>query len=254
VRARKKIHAANIRLEYPDAREIQARLSGVLQIIYLIFNEGFQSTKQNDLINHELCGEALRLCQLLLKKEQLRSGGLYALFALLCYHSSRLEAKLVEGKIVDLKNQDRSKWHLPLIVLGNNALDKATEYADFSLYHLEAAIASEHVRALSFENTNWERIVSFYDQMLAVLPSDNFLLSKAIALMQMGKLEVAKKILDTIKLEAMHQRKYLVYGAIAEYYLLSGLKKEAIEALEKAIASCSSELEIAYLKEKQAAI
>src|SRR5690606_10269240 len=97
--------------------ELQKRLTGVMQIIYLIFNEGFHSTKEDTLVYKELCGEALRLVKLLLIKEEMRTGSLYALFALMCYNSSRLESKIIDGNIIDLKNQDRSKWYLPLIVL-----------------------------------------------------------------------------------------------------------------------------------------
>lgn len=254
VRARKKIQESNIKLEYPNPNEIQSRISGVLQIIYLIFNEGFQSTKKDDLINKDLCGEALRLCKLLLIKENFRSGSVYALFALLCFHASRLEAKVQNGEIVDLKNQDRSKWHMPLIVLGNDALSKSTEYEDYSLYHLEAAIASEHVRAIRFENTNWKQIVSYYDQMIGIMPSENFALSKAIALIQMNALEEAKTILDTIQPESMNQRKYLLYGAMAEYYVKNNEPDKAIIEVDKAIQACSSTLEIAYFKKKRTQI
>lgn len=252
VRARKKIQQANIDLAYPHPHEIASRLSGVLQVIYLIFNEGFQSTRKDNLIDKDLCGEALRLCKLLLQKEGFRSGSVYALFALLCFHAARLEAKVEHNTLIDLKNQDRSKWHMPLILLGNDALSKTTEYEDYSLYHLEAAIAAEHLRAITFESTNWQRIVDYYDEMLAILPSDVFALSKSIALLQLNKLREAKTILDTLQPDKMSLRAYLIHGAIAEYFQKKGSVSKALNELEKAIAQCTSELEINYLKKKKA--
>lgn len=251
VRARKKIQEANIKLEYPKPTEIQSRISAVLQIIYLIFNEGFQSTKKDQLINKDLCGEALRLCKLLLMKEHFRTGSLYSLFALLCFHASRLNAKVESNEIIDLKNQDRSKWHLPLIILGNDALNKAIEYNDYSLYHLEAAIAAEHVRAIRFENTNWLKIIDLYDQMYKIMPSDNFILSKAIALIQIDKLEESKTLLEQLDIESMSQRRHLVYGAFAEYYTKTKALDLAVIELNKAIEHCSNELEMNYLIKKR---
>ncbi|MTI41926.1 sigma-70 family RNA polymerase sigma factor [Fulvivirga lutimaris] len=250
-RARKKIQESNITLAYPHPNEIQSRISSVLQIIYLIFNEGFQSTKKDQLINKDLCGEALRLCKLLLIKENFRTGSLYALFALLCFHASRLEAKIESNEIIDLKNQDRSKWHLPLIILGNDALNKANEYDDYSLYHLEAAIAAEHVRAIKFENTNWTRIIDLYDEMYKLMPSTNFILSKAIALMQVDKLKEAKSLLDKVDIEKMPHRKHLIHGAFAEYYTKKGELDSAATALDQAIEHCSNEMEKNYLIKKK---
>ena len=249
-RARKKIQELNIKLEYPLPNEISSRLSGVLQIIYLIFNEGFHSTKSNNLTDKDLCGEALRLCKLLLLKEEFRSGSLYALFALLCFHASRLESKVVNGEIIDLRNQNRTKWHLPLIVLGNNALNKAEDYDDFSLYHLEAFIAAEHVRAIRFENTNWQRILEHYNKMYEIMPADNVLLSRAITYIQLEQFSNAKTDLDNINPGGMNQRNYLVHGTYADYYDKIGKKDKAIKELELAIATCTNDLEKGYLRKK----
>lgn len=250
-RARKKILESDIQLDYPSANEVTDRMSGVLQIIYLIFNEGFQSTKPNDLIDKELCGEALRLCRLLLVKESFRSGSLYALFALLCLHSARLDTRIVNGELMDLKNQDRSKWHLPLILMGNQSLDKATTYPDQSLYLWEACIAAEHVKAIQFENTDWSRIVEYYDRMLSLLDSDHIRLSKAIAFMQLGFLENAKHELDGLDPNGMNQRLYLLYGAWAEYYHLLGDKIKAIEQVDMCLSLVNNDLEKNYIQKKR---
>ena len=253
-RARKKILDLNITLTYPEPNEIQVRMSGVLQIIYLIFNEGFHSTKSDALINKDLCGEAIRLCKLLLVKENFRSGQVYALFALLCFHASRLESKIVDNKIIDLEHQDRSKWHLPLIVLANDALHMAMQYPDKSVYHYEAAIASEHVRAIKFENTNWQNILSYYQEMYHLMPTNSILLSKATIYLQLNKLNEAKELLDCINPEKLSLRKYLFYGCYGDFYTKSGQLTLALKKLDLAIQSCTNQLEKEYLVGKKIAL
>ncbi|MFK7921940.1 MAG: RNA polymerase sigma factor [Bacteroidia bacterium] len=252
-RARLKIKEKAIQLEYPSANEIPARISAVLQIIYLIFNEGFHSTKPDILISKDLCGEALRLCKLLLVKERFRTGSLYALFALLCFHSARLESKISDGAIVDLKHQDRSKWYMPLIKLGFDALAKSTEFADNSIYHLEAAIAVEHIQANKFEDTNWAQILTLYDEMYQLIPSDNILLSQASILLQKEEAFLAKEKLEQINVSHLQQRQYLYHGVWAEYYDKTGNHGKALEEIELAIESCSNQLETHFLEQKRQA-
>nr|WP_225587140.1 sigma-70 family RNA polymerase sigma factor [Algoriphagus sp. Y33] len=250
VRARKKIQTLEITFSYPAPNQIPVRISRVLHIIYLIFNEGFHSTKTDELISKDLCGEAIRLCKLLLQKEKFRNGEAYALFALMCFHASRLESRMVNSEIIDLKHQDRSKWYLPLIVLGNDSLLKSVEFDDRSIYHLEAAIASEHVRAVQFENTNWQRILKYYDDMYQMMPSDHVLLSKATIFLQLGKLKEAKAELDKIAPDSLSQRKYLFYGCYSEYYEKAGDLDNALEKIKLAIDFCSNKLEKDYLRKK----
>ena len=252
VRARKTIITAQIQMDYPAPKEVQDRIAGVMQVIYLIFNEGFHSTKSDQLISKDLCGEAIRLCKLLLKKDNFRSGSLYALFALMCFHSSRLESKInSKNEIVDLENQDRSKWYMPLIILGNDALNKALEYKDWSQYHYEAAIAGEHIKALRYENTNWKRIINLYQKLHELQPSASTLLSMAIVHIQLGQLKEAKRILDAIPPEELQQRMYLHHGCYAEYYFKIGHQKKAIDEIENAIKLCSNDLEKKYLSKKK---
>ncbi len=251
VRARKKIKEVNITLSYPNPEEVQERISGVLHIIYLIFNEGFHSTKQDQLISKDLCGEALRLCKLLLVKENFRTGSTYALFALLCYHSSRLDSKTGNGEIIDLKHQDRSKWYLPLILLGNDALHKAMEFEDRSVYHFEAAIAAEHVKAIKFENTNWKKIIALYQKIYEIMPSDHVLLSMASVYLQINELTQAASALNRINKESLSQRIYLYHGCYAEYYEKAGEVQNALQEIELAIQLCSNQHEQHYLKKKK---
>lgn len=254
-RARQKIKAEQISLSYPAPSQIEDHLQGVQQIIYLIFNEGFHSNRRDSLINKDLCGEALRLCKLLLSKENFRSGAIYALFALLCFNSSRLESKVSKQEIVDLKNQDRSQWYLPLIQLGRDSLMRSlADFEDRSAYHYEALIAYEHIKASSFEATDWSAILDYYQQLYRLLPHDAVLLSRASVLLQMKKYDAARQTLNQIKASKLAARAYLYEAAWAELYSAEAQWEQAKEHLQKAIKSCSNQLEQDYLNKKLADI
>ena len=251
-RSRKTIVEKNIQFDYPAPNEIHQRMAGVLQVIYLIFNEGFNSTKPDQLISKDLCGEALRLCKLLLKKKNFRSGSLYALFALMCFHSSRLESKIgPDNEIVDLEHQDRSRWYRPLIALGNDAMIKSLEYQDTSAYHLEAEIAFEHVNASRFKETNWKKILELYKQLQSLQPSDSNLMSMAIIHLQLNNLVESKKLLDSVNEKNLEHRSYLLFGCYADYYLKKGDFEKSIKFIGKAITLATNESEKNYIVMKR---
>jgi len=254
-RARQKIRAEQISLSYPAPNQIEDHLQGVQQIIYLIFNEGFHSNRRDSLINKDLCGEALRLCKLLLSKENFRSGAIYALFALLCFNSARLESKVSKQEIVDLKNQDRSQWYLPLIQLGRDSLMRSlADFEDRSAYHYEALIAHEHIKASTYEATDWSAILDYYQQLYKLLPHDSVLLSRGSVLLQMKEFEAARQTLNQIEASKLAGRVYLYEAAWAELYSAEGQWEQAKQHLQKAIKSCSNQLEQDYLNKKLADI
>jgi RNA polymerase sigma factor (sigma-70 family) len=250
-RSRKKIREQNLQLTFPSPSEIQSRFPGVLQVIYLIFNEGFHSTKKDALVDKELCGEALRLCKLLLTKEKFRTGSLYALFALLCFHGARIDSKIFEGRVIDLQEQDRTKWYQPMINMGHAAFARALEYDASSIYLLEAAIAREHLMSESFKETNWTTILSLYEEMYERIPSDTILLSMISVLIHMDELNQAEKVLQKVDPQALNRRKYLYHGSYAKIFEQKGEYQKALSELDKAIASCSNQLEKNYLTKKK---
>lgn len=251
-RAKQAIIKNNIQFNFPLPNEVQARLVRVMEVIYLTFNEGFHSTNKEKLIREDLCGEAIRLCKLLLKKEKFRSGSLYALFGLLCFHASRLESKTnVANEIVDIREQDRSTWYFPLIQMGNSAMNKAIEYDEVSIYHYEAAIAAEHIKAANFEETNWQKILNWYANLQDLQPSTFTLLNCAIVNIQLNNFEAAKTILESLSITDLGQREYLYYGCYAEYYAKRKDIFLAISYLDEAILRTSNSLEKAYLEKKK---
>ncbi len=254
-RARKAIIKNNIQFDFPAAHEVQNRLDRVLEVIYLTFNEGFHSTNKIKLIREDLCGEAIRLSKLLLTKKKFRSGNLYALFAIMCFHASRLESKIsAANEIVSIKEQDRSKWYFPLIKIGHNAMNKAMEYDDISIYHYEAAIAAEHVKARTFEKTDWNKILIWYTKLYQLQPSAFTQLNMAIVNLQLNRFEATQRILDNIIIENLEQRKYLYYGCYAEYYAKKNATSLAIAYLDKAILKTQNNLEKDYLKKRKSAL
>ena len=252
-RARKTIISNNYKFEIPEGQELNSRLHRVMEVIYLIFNEGFHSGKKEILLRQELCGEAMRLCGMLLKKEALRDPKLYALFALMCFHTSRLKSKVGENnEIISIKDQDRSLWNMQLIFLGNDAMNNAVKDNEtFSSYHYEAAIASEHLRASSFENTDWRIILKWYKALYELQASPNTLLSIAIVHLQLKEYEEAKNTLASIEVDALAQRSYLYYATLAEMYHLNSNPKLALENIDLAISLVTNQLEKNHLTEKR---
>jgi RNA polymerase sigma-70 factor (ECF subfamily) len=139
----------------------------------------------------------------------------------------------------------------PLIKMGNSAMNKALEYDDTSIYHYEAAIASEHLNAKTFEATNWSKISFWYDQLYAFQPNTFTLLNHATVCLQLNDLEKTNQLLKSIAVSELGQRAYLYYGCYAEYYIKKGEKDLAISFLDKAWAETTNTLEKVYLKEKR---
>ena len=229
------------------------RLHRVLEVIYLIFNEGFHSGKKEIIVRKELCAEAMRLCKMLVDKKGIPQRDVKALFALMCFHSARLDSKVDDShEIIDLRLQDRSKWYFPLIVVGNRMMNEAVADTDeFSSYHYEAAIASEHLRAPTFEQTNWSQILMWYERLQVVEPSPFNLLNMAVVTMQMDDLAATAELLDSIDVEQLGQRSYLYYGCKAELEKLTGNTQAAIAHYDQAIHLVVNNHERTYLEKKK---
>ncbi len=254
-RARKTIQSTNLKFSIPQGNELPDRLESVMEVLYLIFNEGFHSNKKEELVRKDLCGEAMRLCQLLLKNKHTRSSASYALYALMCFHASRLEAKTnTNNELLDLKHQDRSKWHFPLIEIGNMMMNKAVENSEYSCYHYEAAIACEHLKAKTFEGTNWEKILYWYGQLYALQPMPSHILTMAVVSMQAKDFKASKAYLDQVTANDFANREYLYYGTLSDYYRETNHPKKALFFIELALENVTNRLEKQYLEKKKTTI
>lgn len=252
-RARKTIIEKDIAFDIPQGKDLNNRLDRVMEVLYLIFNEGFHSAKKEVLLRKDLCGEAMRLSAMVLKKEKLRNPKFYALFALMCFHSSRLESKISpKNEVISIRHQDRSLWNTELIFLGNDAMHKAVNSTNqFSSYHYEAAIASEHLRAKSFEKTDWKIILKWYQSLFKIQPNQNNLLSIAIVQLQLKLYNEAFLTLTSMKPNEMGQRQYLYYASLGEYHKKTDHKMLAIKNINIAIELVSNDLEKIYLLEQK---
>lgn len=252
VRARKAIQKSDIQFHIPQGKTLPERLESVMEVLYLIFNEGFHSNNKDQLIRADLCGEALRLCKLLLKHKQTRLPETYALCALLCFHSARLPAKTnVDNEVLDLKQQDRVLWHFPLVQLGNTMMHKAVETEDFSCYHYEAAIAAEHLRAKTFDETDWNKILQWYNALHRLQPMPSHILTMAVICIQNKDYKQADTYFKQLQPEDLGQRAYLYYAAKADYYAETNNLNEALKQIEFAIAHVTNTLEKDYLIKKR---
>lgn len=254
-RARKTIASQQIAFQIPQGNDLPERLSRVLEILYLIFNEGFHSNKKEILIRKDLCGEAIRLTKMLLKNPYTRQPSTYALFALMCFHSARLDSKVNEkNEIIDLKNQDRKKWYFPLIQLGNNAMNKAVETEVYTSYHYEVAIAVEHLKAKNFAATDWNKILNWYKKLHELQPSSFNLLNLAMVQLQRADYQAALQLLQQINPKDLEQRAYLYYGSYSEYFVLIGKTKKALAHIDTALQLVRNEAERQFLLKKKYSI
>jgi len=180
-RAKALVAASRSLFELTDA-DLEPRLESVQQALYLLFNEGYHGANPEAAVREELCGEALRLVELLTGHPLTRTPSTLALSALLHLHAARLQARLnAEGELLPFSEQDRSKWNHALIDKGLQLLEQSATGPSLSAMHLQAAIAACHATAASAKDTPWAHIVSLYDTMMRLHPSPVVALNRAIA-------------------------------------------------------------------------
>ena len=216
-RAREKIREEKITLEAPIPANLPGRLDAVLHSLYLLFNEGYNSSHPDQLIRHDLCEEAIRLCLLLVNNPVTTVPKAKALLALMCFQASREEARIhTDGIIILLKDQDRSRWSQPLIEKGKYYLENAAEGDAFSEYHIEAAIAGCHARAKSFERNGLGTNSSALFRISSTIkPGPIVELNKAIAIGYANS-----PVAGLAALQNIHdlQHHYLYHSAIGDFH------------------------------------
>jgi RNA polymerase sigma factor (sigma-70 family) len=247
-RAKEKIKTDKIELAVPHWKELPGRLDVVLHSLYLLFNEGYNSSHPDNLIREDFCHEAMRLVYLLAGNRLTSLPKTNALLALMCFQASRLDARLDDkGNIILLKYQDRSKWNRSLIGKGFEYLEIASEIFEPSAYHLEAAIASLHGLADSFEKTDWKTIYHLYEHLYRLHPTPVVALNKAIASAYAISKEKALEELMDIKGLSNY---YLYHTAIGEIYFELHNKAQAKTFYEKAFNLTDSKREKELLAKK----
>lgn len=248
VRAKRTLTEAHVPFEVPRGAELSARLSSVLEAIYLIFNEGYAATKGDDWIRTDLCEEAVRLGRILaqLVPEQAEAHGLVALMEL---HSSRLRTRVgASGEPILLLDQDRSRWDQLLLQRGLAALARAEALAEpLGPYTLQAAISACHARARTAAETDWSRIVAIYDALVELTQSPVVELNRAVAVSMAFGPEAGLELVDALVEEPALRAYHLLPSVRGDLLLKLGRKEEARGQFEQAASLTQNERERALL-------
>lgn len=244
VRAKKALSAARVPFEVPRGDALAARLAAVLEVVYLIFNEGYTATSGADWMRPTLCDEALRLARMLaqLVPSEREAHGLQALLEI---QASRARARVdAEGHAILLMEQDRTRWDRLLITRGLAALQRAASLlGERGPYELQAAIAACHARAATPEATDWPQIVALYDELGARVPSPLVALNRAVAVGMASGPATALPLVDALAQDASMQRYHLLHAVRGDLLARLGRPDEACAEFERAASMTGNERE-----------
>lgn len=244
-RAKEKLRAANINIELPTEKDLHSRLETVLTTLYLLFNEGYHSSRQQKHVRKELCLEAMRLNYFLIENKSTNIPIVNALMALMCFHASRFEARTNQiGEPILYDQQDKSLWNEELIAKGNFYLIQSAKGSELTKYHLEANIAYWH--SSKIENPKkWSHILQAYNQLLLIEYSPITALNRTFALAQVRGKQTA--IIEAEKLKLVNNHFY--YSLLG--YLYTDIDNaKAISNFEKALQKAKTNHDKSILNKK----
>jgi RNA polymerase sigma-70 factor, ECF subfamily len=249
VRAKAKIRDTPIRYEVPSPQELPERLDAVLQVIYLVYNEGYSAATGAEVTRAELTGEAIRLGRLL--SELLPEPEVIGLLSLMLLQESRHAARtLPTGELILLENQDRSLWNREQIAEGVALVEIALKSHRFGSYTLQAAIAAVHAEAKAAAVTDWRQIVALYNRLVRIQPSPVVELNRAVAIAMRDGPEVGLALIDAVLAHGELATYYLAHSARADMCRRIGRTAEARSSYEKALALTQQEPERKFLEER----
>jgi RNA polymerase sigma-70 factor (ECF subfamily) len=254
VRAKRKIAAAGIPYRVPSDDVLPDRLSGVLAVVYLVFNEGYAARDGDRLVRADLCDEAIRLGRLVaeLMPDDAEAAGLLALMLL---HDSRRAARTdAAGQFVALPEQDRGRWDPARIEEGMRTLDRALRLRRPGPYQLQAAIAALHASAPDAERTDWAQIAALYGTLERLTPSPVIAVNRAVAVGMADGPRAGLDLLDALAADRRISAYQPFHAARAELLRQGGDEPAAAEAYGRAIDLSANEVERAELERRRAAL
>lgn len=249
VRAKAKIRDAKLPYIVPDQADLSERLDGVLQVIYLVFNEGYSASSGETLTRPGLSAEAIRLGQLLV--ELLPEAEAEGLLALMLLHEARRPARTSPtGEMIPLDEQDRSLWNQVQIAEASTLAQHAFATGPIGMYTLQAAIAALHAIAPTFAATDWTQIIGLHDLLLQVAPSPVIELNRAIAVAMRDGPAVGLRLIDGIFARGELTNYHLAYAARADLYRRLEQQAEARKAYKQALDRTEQEPERRFLEHR----
>jgi RNA polymerase sigma-70 factor, ECF subfamily len=249
VRAKAKIRETPIPYEVPTPQELPERLDAVLQVVYLVFNEGYSAAAGAEVTRGEITGEAIRLGRLLAGLQP--EPEVHGLLALILLQESRRAARTSPaGELILLEHQDRALWNREQIAEGVGLVEKALSSRRFGPYTLQAAIAAVHAEAESTAATDWRQIVALYNQLVRIQPSPVVHLNRAVAIAEYDGPAAGLTHIDAVLEQGELANYYLAHSARAELYRRLGRIAEARASYERALALTQQEPERQFLQER----
>lgn len=250
-RAKQKIREAGVPFELPVGEELMEHLDGVLQTLYLLFNEGYKASGGENLIRKELCHEAIRLGALLAEHPMGNRPRTHALLALMLLNGARLTTRVdMDGNILRLKEQDRSCWDQAMIARGLFYLMQSTEGDEISAYHLQAGIAASHCAAKDYESTDWPQILSLYDLLIGMDDSPVVALNRAVAVANVYSPRAGIEAVEAIRNREQLNSYYLLYAVLGEFEALLGNREAAIKYFRKSLELVTIKSEKKFLSKR----
>ena len=248
VRAKRMLRDRQIAFDLPSASALSQRLEPVLEVIYLMFNEGYAAHTGETLVREDLCHEAIRLGRLVAGSPVAGRPSAHALVALMALHAARIPARVSRsGEMVLLEDQDRSLWDAGLIALGFAHLERSIEGRDRTVYHVQAAIAAVHAAAPSYDKTDWTSMLALYDDLLRINRSPIVELNRAVALAKVEGTDAALRTIARLEREPALEAYYLLPSVKGALLQERGDAAGAAVAYEEALKRPCSEPEKRFL-------
>ena len=253
-RAKEKLRSC-VPFEVPAGDELTARLDAVLEVLYLLFNEGYNASQGEELIRRDICDEAIRLATLLSEHSAGDTPKTHALLALFLFQRARFDARMnTSGEILLLAEQDRSAWNHAMITRGMWHLGRARAGKSLSEFHLQAGIAACHSAAPTYEATDWKSILFFYDLLLELNPSPVVALNRAVAVSKVHGAEAALAIVEELPRSSNLANYYLLHAVRGELQQAIGDTVGARESFGAALGLTNVSAEQQFLRRRLAAL